>query len=363
MNARLIAAAALLATLSAARAQTAPADRSPDIRDWRYVLTIHEIAKADDDERLARLLADNPDRARSRQPDGRTPVHAAAEAGALKSLRALKQVNADMNVLDSKNRSPLSIALGLDFLTTARTLVDMGADANLEASPDGNIRPEPPLTTAIRHGNVELINVLLAGKANLNRRASDGTTPLTVASAAGQWDVVALLLDKGADVNTADNSGVTALLHAAEAGDEKRVALLLNKGADPRLADRAGRTPMALTESPPIWRLLADKGADVNVMVGNQSRLQHYIAQGNVSHVTAWLAYKPDPFLTDRQGRTAKELARKAAEGLPATSTEGLARREIVRLLDAYQSQYLADLQARETPATAPASRPATRAN
>src|SRR5690242_3606234 len=91
-------AAMLLSTAAWAEApEAAGSGENPgQVRDWRYLLTIHEIAQADDDTRLSRLVGDNPDRTRTRNGEGRTPVHVAAEFGALKSLRVLAKAGADL---------------------------------------------------------------------------------------------------------------------------------------------------------------------------------------------------------------------------------------------------------------------------
>src|SRR5690349_1299851 len=113
-------------------AAAAPDSAAPSaqVRDWRYLLTIHEIAQADDDARLANLVGDNPDRTRTRNGEGKTPVHIAAEYGALKSLKILGKAGADLNVVDNRQRTPLTIAVGLNYAQTVKTLLDLGADVN-----------------------------------------------------------------------------------------------------------------------------------------------------------------------------------------------------------------------------------------
>ena len=66
--------------------------------------------------------------------------------------------------------------------------------------------------------------------------------------------------------------------------------------------------------------MLVAKGANVNVVVSGKMPLQYFIAEGNVGLVNAWLAFKPDPMVTDRQGHTAKE-----GEGYGRTRAAGAA--------------------------------------
>jgi ankyrin repeat protein len=344
--------AAVLGACSVAAAADAPAPAaSSEVRDWRYQLTIHEIARADDDVRLRTLVTDNPDRTRlKRADDGQTPVHVAAEAGALKSLRVLAKAGADMNPADLLRRTPLSLAIQADFTNTVKTLLELGADPNMPASIGGGSSSPllSPLVLAARRGNVEVLKALLAAKANVSARMPDGSTPITAAAAAGHWSAVNLFLDQHADPNTRDANGVSALLIATDVGNEKEVAILLEKGADPKLRDNRGRAPLSVTESPKLWKMLIDRGADVNVVSGDATPLQYFITAGKLELVKAWLQYKPDPLVADRQGRTAKELARYYAAEKSKSYQSDMQRREIVQLVEAYQDKYAAEIEAKE---------------
>jgi ankyrin repeat protein len=406
----------------------------------------------------------------ARLPDGRTVVHVAAEAGALKSLRVLGKAGADLNVVDQKGRTPLSVAIGMHFSTTVKALVDLGVNVNVEGAVEAEAPMPPlilamrrgysdivttlldakanmdqiasdgstpltagaanghaesvkfllahgagvdaknrdgdtPLILAVRHGSMDVVKVLLDAQADVNSRAPDGDTPLilavrrggvdlakvlldakagvdatsrdgdsalllavrrgdaavakvlldakadvnflapdgntslTAAAAAGHWNDVSLLLDRGANANAADSAGMTALLHAAIAGNVPAVEALLAKGADPQLTDKKNRAPLALTQSPTLWKMLVEKGADVNAQVQGATPLQHFIIDGNLALVKAWLAYKPDPMVPDRKGLTAKELAR-----IQAGNAVMGDRREIARTLETYQNEYFAQL-------------------
>jgi ankyrin repeat protein len=340
----------------------------PGPPDWRYTLSIHDIARADDEQKLTELLTANPDRVLVRLSDGRTVAHAAAESGALRSLAVLGKVNADLNVTDTRHRTPLTIAIGMHFTNTVKALIDLKADVNKPGAPDpaadgstetNDSTTRLPMNIAIRRNYPDVLKLLLAAKADVNARDADGSTPLTTAAAIGNWDFASQLLEAGANVNVADAQGMTALLYAAAASDEKQVAALLARNANPRAVDKSGRSALALTHSGAIWKQLVAKGADVNLVVGGMTPLQHFINQGNLELVTVWLEYNPDPFVTDRQGRTAKELAKRAA-----STDNSSGRRRIVTLVEEYQAQYLADALKKEAasqPATTAATRPATR--
>jgi ankyrin repeat protein len=194
----------------------------------------------------------------------------------------------------------------------------------------------PPVIIAARQGYTELLKVLLEAKADVNRRGADGSYAITSAAAAGHWDAVGLLMERGANLNVQDAQGSTALLLATRAGHETLVRSLLERGADPRLQDAKGPAPLSAPESPALWKLLVDKGADVNVVVGGLTPLQFFIAQGKAELLKTWLTFKPDPLAPDRKGRTAKELAKQALSAEPWS----LPRREIARVVEEYQNSY-----------------------
>jgi ankyrin repeat protein len=72
-----------------------------------------------------------------------------------------------------------------------------------------------PLGAAVRYGSLEIVQALIAAKANLNARQSQWQTPLMIAMANGRADVARALLDAGADPLLQDNRGRTAAMLAA----------------------------------------------------------------------------------------------------------------------------------------------------
>ena len=111
-----------------------------------------------------------------------------------------------------------------------------------------------------------LINVLIAGGANVNARDLRGRTPLHEAARANlNPGVIASLLGGGADVNARDLRGTTPLHEAARVNPNPRatpnpdlIRALLEAGADVAARDDRDRTPLHATWlSPPAdyaWR-------------------------------------------------------------------------------------------------------------
>ena len=112
--------------------------------------------------------------------------------------------------------------------------------------PQGDFN-KTPLHSAAYYGDLEMVQVLLECKANVNARAERGSTALGFAlSGPSLVDarVVRLLLGNGADPNIPAIRGLTPLHHASEKGWIEVVRLLIEHGASVEVKDDDGRTPL-----------------------------------------------------------------------------------------------------------------------
>jgi ankyrin repeat protein/beta-lactamase regulating signal transducer with metallopeptidase domain len=145
-----------------------------------------------------------------------------------------------------------------------------------------------PLHWAASYGHKDVVQLLLANKADVNEKDEDGRTPL---HAVTRKDVAQLLLAKGADVNAKDENGRTPLHN--EAGWHKDVVqLLLAKGADVNAKASNGDTPLrdaagfGLND---IVELLLAKGAEVNARDIDNFTPLHWAASGGHKDVVKLL--------------------------------------------------------------------------
>jgi ankyrin repeat protein len=116
------------------------------------------------------------------------------------------------------------------------TLLAQGAD------PDAPHRDTCPLVFAAHRGEIEIIDLLLQYKADINQQDAKGMTALMVAAAGQQHDLCRALLARRADINAQDKDGRTALMHAALQADHEAIALLVSAGADALVKNKAGKT-------------------------------------------------------------------------------------------------------------------------
>jgi len=121
------------------------------------------------------------------------------------------------------------------------------------------------LCYASRFGYVELVQYLLANKADVSAVGENRSTPLHFASENGHEEVAQLLLDKGANVSTTNNYGWTPLHLASQNGHEV-ARLLLEMDANISAADNYGWTPLhfACLNGHEVAGLLLEKGANLS---------------------------------------------------------------------------------------------------
>ncbi len=146
---------------------------------------------------------------------GETPIHLAVEEGDFGVLRCLVE-NADkddvksaVNTVDSRERTPLFIAVKKERKDLVELLLDSGANPNVA-------------------GNGELYDILTAGL------VYESTLPVFGAISTGNTEILKLLLERGANPNTVEPFSFLTPLAQAVAGRKKSlVSLLIKYGADP----------------------------------------------------------------------------------------------------------------------------------
>jgi ankyrin repeat protein len=209
-----------------------------------------------------------------------TPLHLAAQLGAVEVMEFLIEHGADVNARDGRGLTPLHEAVSNEHLQAAEMLLDRGADANARSEFGC------PLHLAARHSHPEIVELLLARRADVDSRDARGLSPLDVAIQgcgglepnAARTAMVATLLRAGADRRS--TPGKTPPLHRAVAeGDVEVAGLLIAHGADTRQFDENGLTPLHLAvsrQNPDMVEWLLAKGADVNARDrGGETPLQY----------------------------------------------------------------------------------------
>ena len=218
---------------------------------------------------VERLLEAGAD-ANTARRGGETVLMSAARAGGLRSVDALIAAGADVNAAEeTRGQTALMWAAGEGHADVIRSLLAAGAElharshgpaAAAAASGTGTYTRRvrrmdefTPFLFAVRAGRADAVTALLAGGADVNETAPDGTSALVIAAANAHWELAAFLLDAGADPNAA-GQGWPALHQVVRTRN-------LNIGFFPH------PEPTGTLSSMEFARLLLERGADVNARI------------------------------------------------------------------------------------------------
>ncbi|XP_076341533.1 uncharacterized protein LOC143242062 isoform X1 [Tachypleus tridentatus] len=203
------------------------------------------------------------------------------------------------------SKYPLHRAAEFGNLKAVRSLLEAGHSPN-----ESNYDCLTPLHEACVRGHVECARVLIEYGAQVNASCIEGSTPLCDACAAGSAETVCLLMKHGAVVNPP--LVLTTPLHeAALRGDVECVQLLIKAGARLDAMDCHFGTPLhaaTFMQNTLCVKALLLAGANVNATKIHQTPL-HLAAVNDFSDAgKLLLQFGANPFATDNQGRTPREL-------------------------------------------------------
>lgn len=176
---------------------------------------------------VARWLVDNGVAVNRPTKAGNVPLNFAVEANAPDMIAMLLRAGADPNCLGARGHTPLMDAAGRPNRALAAMLLDAGADPNLAGWQPNWLPRMSPLAVALRAGNAEVADLLLARGAN--PKAQDRIYPRSLTTG----DVVA------------EYARPSLLMYAAAGGNLGLVRKLIELGQDPRLQAEDGYDALA----------------------------------------------------------------------------------------------------------------------
>ena len=187
----------------------------------------------------------------------------------------------------------------------------------LESADPTSLSAATALGWAQSKGNSESIQILTEAGVELETRTRLGVTALIRAAEKSRLPVLRALIKAGADVNAATHAGSTALMLSAQSGHQMAVRSLIRAGANPNAKDRDGWTPIMLAARSGEVRivdiLIAEK-ADVNAVTGlGWTALQWAAYEGHSSVVEALVTAGANVNFESKAGQTA--LLRAAQKG------------------------------------------------
>jgi ankyrin repeat protein len=233
------------------------------------LLTPLMFAARENDVESARLLIQAGADVNAAGGDGKDALGLALFDGSYDVASVLIDSHANVNHADAQRFTPLFWAVDRRNMETApnfpwmvttdplpviKKLLDAGANPNaiVNSTPRARMREGSPrivfataLMRAAFSGDIELVKLLLAHRADPHVISADRETTLMAACGTGfingyhrlrpraeRLEVVKLLVELGEDVNAADSYGITPLMVAANLGDIEIVKYLIAQGAD-----------------------------------------------------------------------------------------------------------------------------------
>lgn len=199
--------------------------------------------------------------------ESETALHIAARLGAVQDAEALIEVGANVDALDARGRTPLTVASSVvgqgevrrrwDYtkgqwgterpspLSLVHALLKAGADPSCASS-----RGLQALHFAAASGQAGVCRLLAVhlSRAKLSVRSESGLTPLHFACRHGHSVTAELVLDAGAKIDQRDDRGRTALYHAAAKGRMACASTLLDRGADATLRCSSQLLPLDIAK-------------------------------------------------------------------------------------------------------------------
>lgn len=228
---------------------------------------INEAIRNGEDESAIAMLSDDPALIGACDRNGGTPLHVAAQVGNEEMVAWLLARGADPHHPDGQGFTALdraALAGGEHFRAVADRLLGAGAPITIRAAValgdadrvrelaarDRGLwqhaidwRRGGLLSLAVRHGQIEMVRLLLDLGADVDERTmleeleeptESSGQPLWLAAAAGRRDIAELLLDRGANPNANLYASGWPIDCAYRQNDSAMKQLLLSRGAKPQ---------------------------------------------------------------------------------------------------------------------------------
>lgn len=170
----------------------------------------------------------------------RTPLHLACETEHSSMVSALLKYKANINAKDASDRTPLYVASSANQKEIVKILIDTKADINIKTKTE-----KRPLHVACEYGSIEIVKLLIENGAKFEKKESNRcVVPLHLACKINNEDIVKYLIACGSSVNHKTSEGITPLHIACINGHDKVVQLLLGNAAIVNEKDKKGWTPL-----------------------------------------------------------------------------------------------------------------------
>ncbi|MCK5706867.1 MAG: ankyrin repeat domain-containing protein [Candidatus Aureabacteria bacterium] len=204
------------------------------------------------------------------------PIFSSLYAGEEDMVLLMKLIDANdvagvQNIVQDKKNlnelyisdTPLSLACKKGSKEIVKCLLDNGADPKEK---DGSYTP--PIISAFKNKEYkDIVFLLIDAGADVSSEDNDYNSPLTCAlkkytdDKEKSLELMKLLLDAGAYVDALNEMGYTPLMIACKMDDAELVSLFVKFSANVNFQNKDTTTPLKLSKSKEITKILKDKGA------------------------------------------------------------------------------------------------------
>ncbi|CAI5673336.1 unnamed protein product [Oreochromis niloticus] len=191
---------------------------------------IFELAEKGDLALLENLVKKSPEVLSEKDECGASPLHHAAAGGHITLIQFISTVTdaQDLNSCDEQGNVPLHWAVERNKVESCKALLDLGANPNIL-----NTALLSPLHLAVSHGHSNLVGVLLSySSTDCNLKGDLGNTPLMLACSLNNCEALSILLKHGAKLCQQNKLGHFAMHAAAFAGAKKAMEVILKAGEE-----------------------------------------------------------------------------------------------------------------------------------
>ena len=202
----------------------------------------------------AKLLIDSGANVNDGGMSGNTPLHAASFVGNAEIASLLIEAGANAAQANYEGQTA-GANLALDWPTTQYIAAMLQIPLEEEAVMSGRAKigemfqrlrmaaAENDIWVAVQLNQPKFVEKLIAGGADVNEAAEDGSSLLATAIGGNANEIIKMLIDAGADVNSINvTNGITPLHAAAFFGRSESAKLLVDAGANTAATDYNGAT-------------------------------------------------------------------------------------------------------------------------
>ncbi len=181
----------------------------------------------------------------------------------------------------------------------------------------GQTTNEKLLHIASKHGDLEIVEILIKQGSDINAVDENNENGLIHACRQGNIETCKFLVDKGSNINLQNSAGLTALMETTYFGNLDIALYLVKIGADVHLKNNDGNSILHVASSRPInsfkelvQLLISEKNMDINELNNNKSNaFMTACRSGNLEICELFIKKGIDINLKNEAGETGLEMA------------------------------------------------------